>query len=335
MQEDGENQQEVEQRQRMAEQSARKALGYMPQFDATSPWRCFEDRFKLWMEMNLDDEITVEFRKRALLYAMKGSAADRARIYKEGSTQWNNAADMPTYLTAMRNIFMPSEESEIARAEFKALKQKKNEDIASYLTMKISLWENAFPEAERSFHTLLSEIISGVYNNVVKRIIRRANPVDQATLRTVAITAVANERESYRGGYGESTSLDGLACVSIPRQVDEEYEPMEVDRINKMEIQCYKCKKMGHISRYCPSNKPREEEQPRKPKLRCYRCQLIGHVAAKCRVNLSKDQGKEGKTKQNVKTFDEKTEDEEMDKEENHFLDEAEEEEINQIWQNQ
>ena len=336
MQANVEDQQEAERRRRMAaQQSARKALGHMPHFDGSSPWRCFEDRFKLWMEMNLDDEITVEFRKRALLYAMKGSAADRARIYKEGSTQWNNATDIATYLTTLRNIFMPTEESEIARAEFKALKQKKNEDIASYLTMKISLWENAFPEAERSFHTLLSEVIHGVYNNVVKRIIRRANPVDQVSLRTVAITAVANERESYRGGYGESTSLDGLACVSIPRQVDEEYEPMEVDRINKVEIQCYRCRKMGHIGRNCPDNKPREGNQAQKPKVRCYRCNLLGHVASKCRVDLSKKQEREAKTKQNVKNFEEKTEDEEMDKEENHFLDEAEEEEINRIWQNQ
>ena len=299
-----ENQEEVERR--MAEQqSARKALAYMPQYDGSTPWRIFEDRFKLWSQMNLDNAIDVNFRKRALLYAMKGNAADKARIYKEGSTQWDNSPNIEAYLTAMRNIFMPTEESEIARAEFKATKQKKNEDIASYLTMKISLWENAFPETERSFHTLLSEVIAGVYNPVVKRIIRRANPADQTSLRTVAITAVANERESYRGGYGESTSLDGLACVSISRQVDEEYEPMEVDRINKVEVQCYKCKKMGHISRNCTSNKPKEGEQPRRPKMRCFRCNLVGHVAAKGRVDLSKNPGREDK-KQNVKAFDEK-----------------------------
>ena len=92
---------------------------------------------------------------------------------------------------------------------------------------------------------------------------------------------------------------------------------------------------MGHIGRNCPDNKPREGNQAQKPKVRCYRCNLLGHVASKCRVDLSKKQEREAKTKQNVKNFEEKTEDEEMDKEENHFLDEAEEEEINRIWQNQ
>ena len=263
----------------------------------------------------------------------------RQEALQTGLESTKKEVDIATYLTAMRNIFMPSEESEIARADFKALKQKKNEDIASYLTMKISLWENAFPEAERSFHTLLSEVISGIYNNVVKRIVRRANPADQANLRTVAITAVANERESYRGGYGESTSLDGLACVSLPHQADEEYEPMEVDQISKMEIICFNCKKPGHIARNCRSTKPGEENQPRRPKPRCYRCNLIGHIAAKCRVNLSKQGGEKsqnqpGKPRQNVKTFDEEPEEERMNESENHFLDEAEEEEINQIWQN-
>ena len=68
-----ENQEEVERR--MAEQqSARKALAYMPQYDGSTPWRIFEDRFKLWSQMNLDNEIDDNFKKRALLYAMKGSA---------------------------------------------------------------------------------------------------------------------------------------------------------------------------------------------------------------------------------------------------------------------
>ncbi len=333
--------QEEERRRRMAQQGARKALGHMPHFDGKiEPWRCFEDRFKLWMEMNLDTEIDANFRKRALLYAMKGSAAERARIYKEGSTQWTAANDITAYLTAMRNIFMPSEESEIARAEFKALKQKKNEDIASYLTMKISLWENAFPEAERSFHTLLSEVISGIYNNVVKRIVRRGNPANQAELRTVAITAVANERESYRGGYGESTSLDGLACVSVPHQPEDECEPMEVDRVDKVDLQCFRCKKYGHIGRECRNppappnrNQSGDDWRQRRKKIKCFWCDRLGHIGTKCRMILPANQGKGGNPnyqRNNVKTFEEEGQDGE-NKDEDHFLDE-EEGSVSQLW---
>ena len=321
---------------RMALQAARKALGHMPHFDGkTEQWRCFEDRWMLWMTMNLEEEVEQDFRKRALLYAMKGRAAERARLYKEGSTQWTTSTNITTYLTAMRNVFMPAEESEISRAEFKALRQKRNEDIASYLTMKISLWENAFPEAERSFHTLLSEVISGIYNNVVKRIVRRANPTNQADLRTVAITAVANERESYRGGYGESTSLDGLACVSVPHQPEDDCEPMEVDRVGKVEVQCFQCQKYGHIKRDCrnppttPSrNQPSNDARQPRRKIKCFRCDQLGHIAKHCRATLPANQGKRGNPNyQRVKAFGE----EEEGKTEEGFLGE-EEEGVSHMW---
>ena len=88
--------QEEERRRMAAQQGARKAVAYMPHFDGKmEPWRCFEDRFKLWMEMNLEGDIPQDFRKRALLYAMKGNEAERAFIYKEGSTQWTS---LPTSL---------------------------------------------------------------------------------------------------------------------------------------------------------------------------------------------------------------------------------------------
>ena len=81
--------------------------------------------------------------------------------------------------------------------------------------------------------------------------IQRANPENAEQLRTAAIRAVANERSAYRGGYSESTSLDGLETSSMLISVTETsgVEPMEVDKVGA--ITCYRCDKPGHRKSEC------------------------------------------------------------------------------------
>jgi hypothetical protein len=298
---------------------AKKALGHLPSFDGTTTWRTFEDRYRLWNELNLTPEVPVDFRKQSLLYCLKGTATERARPFRIGQPGYADAATLEAYVLVLRGVFQPQEESELARAEFKAQKQRKNEDIATYLMTKISLFENAFPEDQRSFATLLTEVIDGIYNPVVKRIVRRGNPEDQATLRTVAITAVANEREAYRGGYGESASLDGLACVSIPFAVIDQGEPMDVDKVGKLDVTCYRCQKKGHMRKDCrvklknqESGKGGAEKEGKNPrrKGKCYNCGKDGHFSRECRSPKKNDEGKKAENCQKrVKNLEEEEED--------------------------
>ena len=74
--------------------------------------------------------------------------------------------------------------------------------------------------------------------SIVKRIVRRADPEDETQLRTASIQAVANERESFIAGYGESASLDRLAAVTITHHTysQDEVEDMEIDSINSLKF---------------------------------------------------------------------------------------------------
>ena len=62
----------------MAERDARRALGFMPKYEASTPWRQFETQFENWRVLNVINNQGVEFQKRALFMALTGAAADRA-----------------------------------------------------------------------------------------------------------------------------------------------------------------------------------------------------------------------------------------------------------------
>ena len=100
---------------------------------------------------------------------MRGAAVEMTRPYAENTATWVNSNNLAAYVESMKTIFLPPEESELARTEFKVRKQARNEDISSYLSAKISLWQMSYREDERSFNTLMDETIAGLANRIVKR----------------------------------------------------------------------------------------------------------------------------------------------------------------------
>ena len=143
---------------------AKKSLASLGKFDNSGPWRCHEDQFRAWGSMNANEAVVGhEFLKLALYMSMKGRAVERVRIFKPDTDEWTAAGTIEQYIALYRGIFQPVEESEASRMEYKAYVQGKNEDIASYLSTKISLWNNAFEMGHRSFSTLLDDSIEGMY----------------------------------------------------------------------------------------------------------------------------------------------------------------------------
>ena len=216
-----------------------------PKYAGKESWRTFENTFATWWRVNRIDAQDGEFQKRALLSCMRGQAVEMTRPYSEGTDTWNNCADLTNYLEAFRRIFLPPEESELARSEFKARKQSRREDISTYLSAKIALWQLAYPEEERSFASLMDETIAGIANRVVKRNLRYAQINDIQALRTTAVRIVAAERQCYREGTSESTSLDGLAATTFVAAENDNDEEMDYDDggVNavKFEGNCRKC----------------------------------------------------------------------------------------------
>ena len=267
--------------------TACKALGNAPRFTAKDSWRNFESQFETWWRVNRIDAQGGEFQKRALLSCMRGQAVEMVRPYAEGSQTWNDSPDLTLYLEAFRRIFLPPEESEMARSEFKCRKQARREDISTYLSSKIALWQLAYPEDQRSFAGLMDETIAGIANRVIKRNLRYAQINNIQTLRTTAVRLVAAERQCYREGTAESTSLDGLAATTFithEQGSDEEmdYEEGGVNAVGgKFDGNCRKCGKYGHKAAEC-RQKPGAGKYDQKDKRKCYRCDRPGHMKKDC-----------------------------------------------------
>lgn len=260
-----------------------KSLASCPKFNGKGNWRTFESSYETWYRVNQIDQQAQEFQKRSLLACMRGQAVEMTRPYNEGSQTWINCVAFADYLEAFRRVFLPPEESELARTEFKVRKQGRKEGISSYLSAKVALWQLAYPEAERSFSTLMDEIIAGTANRVVKRRLRYADIGNVPELRRQAVKMVAAERQCYREGTSESTSMDGLAATTHIKSDQYSDDDMDVDDENmnamgKFDGNCRKCGTYGHKAVQCRKTKGTDAKDQRK----CYTCDRTGHLKKDC-----------------------------------------------------
>ena len=189
-----------------------------------------------------------------LLESLAGKAVSRIRdnapiedCYRHGM--------FDHFQVMIREVFCPDNEARLVRSEFIAYLQGRQQDVQSYLTNKMALFNLAFASNERSFNTLMLPVIKGLCNNAVRRMVRRANPKTEAALHAAVVEATAAERDEWNGGYSESSSSDGLVTISSARQtmgdLPEEPAsgpvPMEIDAVQGKDQQCYRCQQKGHI----------------------------------------------------------------------------------------
>ena len=271
-----------------------KLLSSLPRYDGKEAWQLHEASLVQWRVLNMANRAGHDWQKTALLYSLKGGAAERASTIGRGTEAFAAIAGWNGMMIALRNIFAPQADSEISRVAFRAQRQNPKEDIVSYLTAKISLWRCAYPlPAQRQYDQLLDACIDGMFNKVIKRLVRRHNPRNQADLITVATNAVAAERYAYSGGYSECTSLDGLTTIIETTQgkqfdlANNKSEPMEVDAMREAREarKCYNCNIRGHLAKDCrkPKKKEKNQSQDFKKKIKCFNCDQQGHYARECR----------------------------------------------------
>ena len=207
-------------------QNARKIASRAPKFNPNvTAWRTFRSTYRTWMSMSGISEMGgagaapehIEFTKLCLESAMEGTAVDRVEQFRVGTAAAAACATFDQYIVLLESIFQPPQQSRALQQEFKIYKQSKDDDASTYLSSKCALYDIAYAEAQRDHETLVTEVIGGLYSNVVKRRLRAAENVnDREQLRTKLFDMFSKEREAYLGGYGESTSLDGLTAVWIP-----------------------------------------------------------------------------------------------------------------------
>ena len=289
--------------QEKAMERGRKAMAGMPKYDGKRcSFRQFYEEWLCWSMLNDLKECTQDFAKTALIASFTGVAVDMAKPLNPTTAQFA-AMTYDQFLVAIQNIFEPAAETELTREKFKSFKQKPKQDIGTYLSVKIALFERAFAENERSYTTLFDEVLNGIYSRVIKRMVRRQMPRTQQALRDACLQSVASERAAYEGGYAESADLDGLAATT--KIMHDGTDAMEIDQlrdeINAIKGSCYKCGKPGHMARECRArggNNGRGQA-PRKAGDKkfngnCRYCKKKGHKEADCYAKKNKNKG--GKT---------------------------------------
>ena len=75
---------------------------------------------------------------------MKNSAIERIAPYGVGSDAANACTTLEQYIDLLKSVFQPPSESRSLKQEFKMAKQSKNEDVSSYLSSKLSLYDSIF-----------------------------------------------------------------------------------------------------------------------------------------------------------------------------------------------
>ena len=319
--------------------TAARALASTPKFYGNESWRNFESAYITWYRINRIQELDADFQKRSLLTCMRGKAIEMTRPKAENTAAWREAIDLNAYVETMRGVFLPPEESEMSRTEFKIRKQGRKEDVSTYLSAKIALWQMAYGDEERSFTTLMDETIKGLENRVVKRTLRYAVVRNEEELRRTAVRLVAAERQCYMEGTSESTSLDGLAATTRVQDQKESHDDMDweenVQNMKSFDGKCNICKIYGHKARDCRKKKTMDQRGETR---KCYTCDRTGHLKKDCRAKTKangekiirkqedKDKKRKDQKRGRIRKHDEVT-DEESDAENEDFLEEKEESE--------
>ena len=117
-------------------------------------------------------------------------------------------------------------------------------------------------QIQNNFEFLFNSVVSGIYNNVVRRRLIELAPATENEIRTTVTRLVAEERRKIQLGCSDSPSMDGLLAVSrnsyshVSNGAGPAPSAMDLNQISVLrpatkDDVCNRCGKRGHWAKEC------------------------------------------------------------------------------------
>ena len=168
----------------------------------------------------------------------------------------------------------------LAPLEFVSLEQFQKraifpgESIGMYLYELKRLLRQAMPELaeDASQQLLIHQFLAGLPAPVSRQLRAVGNTTNLEQIAERAkVLMVVDSSEKIAAVQSENSEVSSLKAQI--QELTEQVAVLTTQKSTKKQLQCFHCKQVGHIQRYCP-NRVRER--------RCYVCGRLGHIAANC-----------------------------------------------------
>ncbi|MCP3663293.1 MAG: hypothetical protein GY696_12500 [Gammaproteobacteria bacterium] len=148
-------------------------------------------------------------------FAIKEALTGEAAVAAQSVTKDSRCLTAEQMLALLDKIFMPKQESALAKREFAEYKQHPDEPVLMYFAAKKALWDKGYPD-QADISTLLDSARHGLASRYVRRkLIGEAHTfVTYEQLRDLTMTYVSAQRTAIPEGLANDMCMDGLNATN-------------------------------------------------------------------------------------------------------------------------
>ena len=289
----------------MANADQRFQMKNLPIIDADitpAAWNAHLGRINLtFMVEGLTDTPANSQMRRVLLYLSLGNAGAQ-KAYHMAPDQRPPAETYIQYVEALSQIFVPRQESDMAKLDYKKCKQGKTEAIQTFHARKVRLFMDAFRVNQANIANWMEQFLDDYIDSIVRREVKMdllehkpyARPED---VLTRAMTSCAKHR-ALIPARAPLTAYEGLhstnhysASGAAQRTAGAGAEPMELGMFEPEEEDDMESVLASLSYEEAPAERDIWEDPSSQTVLAmvnnketraCYSCQRVGHLKRDC-----------------------------------------------------